>query len=152
MDPGARADAADADDFVRGVDPLELLERMVDDAERPPVLGDERVHVCDELLAVGDVGDEIAEWDDQRRLGDDAKLAVDLVRPLREDARVVAGARLREVLRDLRRLVLAETLLVDLRADELHDLVDVDVSRTTRRACASPPSAASPCGTRRRTR
>ena len=39
VDPGARADAADADDLARGVDVLELLDRVVVVGERAPVLG-----------------------------------------------------------------------------------------------------------------
>ena len=114
QDHRLRPDAADADDLARGVHVLELLDRMVVASERAPVRLEQPADRLLDLLARRAGPGEILDRDDQRRIGDDSQLAVDLAGPLRGDAQVVARACLRNVLGRLVRLPLAEPPRADL--------------------------------------
>jgi hypothetical protein len=127
VDPRPGADAPDADDLARGVDVVELLDRMVMIGERSPVFLHERPHQLLRLVAGGVRVRQVVDRHDQRRIGDDAQLAVDLVGAFREHPHAVAGPRLRDVLLRLLRLLLAEPVSGDLFADPAHDLLDVHV-------------------------
>ena len=79
-DPAARPDAADADDLAGDVDPVELLEDVAPVGEqRPPVLAEEVVELVGHAVCLeARLGGELLDRDDQRRVGDDPPLAVDL--------------------------------------------------------------------------
>ena len=81
-DPGAGADAADADDLAGRVDVAEALEQLAPVArERAPVGADD---TAEELLdPVRVLGGDLLDRDDQRRIADDAGLAVDHLGQLR---------------------------------------------------------------------
>ena len=64
---------------------------------------------------------------DQRWVGDDPQLAVDLACALCEDPHAVARPGLRHVLLGSLRLLLVEAVAGDLGADDRHDLLDVHV-------------------------
>ena len=96
-DEGARADAADADHLARHVDDLELLEQVAPVAlQRRPVGAELGMDVVLELIRGEAVGAEVelAQRDDDRRLADDAVLAVDDLGELGERLQAVARVRL----------------------------------------------------------
>ena len=97
-DPGAGADAADADDLAGGVDEAEPLEQATAVAgEGAPVLADQ---VPEPILDVrGLLGaDKLGDRDDQRRIADDPRLAVDHLGQLGERLQAVLRPRLLDVL------------------------------------------------------
>ena len=96
QDPGAGADAADADDLPGHVDELELLQQMPPvGLQGPPVGPDQAAQLRLDLTALPALRQQVLDRDDQRRVGDDPPLAVDLVGELGERLHAVAGPGLR---------------------------------------------------------
>ena len=92
-DPGACADAAHADDLARQVDEPELLEQVAAvGLQRPPVGTNESAHFLLELVPLDLGREELVDRDDQRRVADDARLALDEVGQLLERMHAVLGA------------------------------------------------------------
>ena len=109
-DPGARADAPDAHDLAGHVHHAEVVEQVSPVVrERPAVAPDDAGERAVERVAVH--VRELLDRDDQGRVADDARLAVDLVGELREGVHAVLRPRLREVL-----LEGLDALLVELRS------------------------------------
>ena len=120
-DPGARADAAHADDLVRrmGV-PISLEQPPAVGAQRTPVGSDHSPHELLELNRL-DAGHHFLDRDDERRVAGDPGLAVDDRRELREGLQAVLRPRLGQVALELL-LLLCGSLLSRQRGD----LVNVD--------------------------
>ena len=94
-DPGARADAADADHLAGKVDEPELFEQVTPvGLERAPVGADEVVHLLLKGLPLHLRRKELVDRNDQRRVADDPRLTVDEPRELLEGLHAVLGARL----------------------------------------------------------
>ena len=128
VDPGARADAADADDLAGGVDVLELLDRMVVIGERAPVLLDQRAHQLLRVVAracSGRTSSSIGTISG----GSGTIRSLPSISSVRF-AKTLMLSRvrgLRDVLRRLLPFLLAEPLRSDLGADPAHHLLDVHV-------------------------
>ena len=94
-DPRPRADAADADDLAGGVDEAEPLEQVAAVAlQRPPVRADDAPR---RPRTRSSPSASSRDRDDQRRVADDPRLAVDDLGELRERREAVLRARLRDV-------------------------------------------------------
>ena len=119
-DPGARADAAHADDLARRMDVAKALQQLpAVGAQGAPVGADHPAH---ELLELGrsDTGDHFLDRDDQRRVARDPGLAVDDLRELRERLQAVLRACLGQVALE------PLPLLWGPLPSQRRDLVDVD--------------------------
>src|SRR4029077_14503786 len=126
-DPGPRSDAADAEDFPRRVHVPKALEQTPTvTGERAPVRTNE---VAESLLPPCELlrPDQLLDGDDQGRVADDARLAVDELGQLAERLQAVLGPGMRHVLLGAlallgghRRAELGEQLLdVDARVPEV---------------------------------
>ena len=97
-DPGASADAADADDLAGRMDVAEALEQSAPVlGQRAPVRADDAAQVVLDAVALGRRHD-VLDRDDQRRVARDPRLTVDDLGELAERPHAVLGACLRDVL------------------------------------------------------
>jgi len=87
--------------------------------ERPPVGTDEVAHLFLERISFHLRGKELVDRNDQRRVADDSRLAVDKVRQLVEGVHAVLGARLLDVC-----LCLFQPFGVDAGGELGHRLLD----------------------------
>src|SRR5580700_5185932 len=112
-------DAAHAHHLVRRVDVAVLLEGVMLTPERAPVRAEQLLDERDRVLPFSTRLDQVLDRDDDRRIGDDAQLALDLVGPPGEHPGAVAGPRLGHHLLDLLGLRAADPPDPDLLANHL---------------------------------
>src|SRR5271170_8105368 len=118
-DVAAGPDAAHAHHLVRRVDVAVLLQGVMLTPERAPVRAEQLLDERDRVLPFRTRPDQVLDRDDDRRVGDDAQLALDLVCPPGEHPGTVAGPRLGHHLLDLLGLCPADPPDPDLLANHL---------------------------------
>src|SRR6185437_3162275 len=118
-DVAAGPDAAHAHHLVRRVDVAVFLEGMVVAPERAPVRAEQLLDERGRVLPFRSRLHDVLNGDDDRRVRDDAQLALDLLGPLGEHPGVVASPRLGHHLLNRLGLALAHPPAPDLLADQL---------------------------------
>src|SRR5271165_1993947 len=118
-DVAAGADAAHAHHLVRRVDVAVLLEGVVMTPQGAPVRAEQLLDQRVRILPFRSRPDQVLDRDDDRRVGHDAQLSFDLVRPPGEHPGAVAGPRLGHHVLHRLGLAPADPLDLHLLADQL---------------------------------